>query len=202
MALGARRQAALYYARKRRRSKLQTMRLYRTGYFPPGTVTSGVVEDANLSSPVTLHTKVDLSVTGLAFSWGSSVSLTVNASTLTLSWPNGDVTIQHPGTGEWTLALAIRPGDGTAQLANQFGILWRSNDLTVGTWANPGETLTVGNIIIANFGVYGLQLPRDYYTDGEVTAIGPAPASTGEFWINSTLLFMNGFDQPLFEGDV
>lgn len=200
--LGARRQAALYYARKRNRSLRQVPRLYGTGNFPPSSVQSDAVANVDLDRPITFVADVDLTQTGLMFSWGTSITLTVNATTLVLGFPQGDVTVSHPATGKWTLVLSIRPGDGHAHLWNQFGTLWRTESLATGTWADPDEDLTIGDNVVSMFKLYTAQLPRHFGATGQAEIIAPEPEGNGEFWINSTIIFMNGFDQPLFEGDV
>lgn len=178
-------------------------RLHRTGFFGPSEVVAGSVANQDLSRPITFVTKVDLADTGLVFRWGSSLNLSQTPTQLTLTLPQGVVTIPHPGEGEWRLALSFRPGDGAAQLWNQYESLWRTNDLTPGTWAAPAESLFVGDNVIDFLSIYTAQLPRHFDTEGELSDVGDPPDATGDFWINSTAFqFMTGFPTPLFEGDV
>lgn len=137
--MSARRQASLYYSRRRRRTRLNVPRLYQTGRFAPGSLVSGSVANQDLDRPITFTTKVDLAVPGLVFSWGSSLNLTLTPTNLTLTVPDGTVDLPHPGEGTWTIALSFRPGDGAAQLWNQYESLWRSETLTPGVWAQPDE---------------------------------------------------------------
>lgn len=192
MALGARRQAALYYARKRRRDAVVgPPRLFGTADVLSGQSRS--VFDANdYNVSVSFAAQVDLSKAGVIFSQGDTIALTQDATQISFTYRGVTIRAPKPPTGKWNVLVAIRM-DGEMRLWTPVPPVQRGK-AAAGAWGTAGQSLTASGGAVGRVRAFACQLPRRFF--------GATVQQQGvdELLYNTTAIFMNpGFQTPAFE---
>lgn len=166
-------QAAHYYARKRRRSHVDTPRLFRTHFVPiGGNIPQGLIE-RDVTRPITFKTKLDLSFdTGfphVLFSMepGIVIQRPVNNVLQILVRGQAIADVNTPSSGQWTLIFSILPGNRQTATWNQYNAVAETPTLELvnDRFADPDVPLQVldNRGLIEGLSIYAGQLPRHFY---------------------------------------
>ena len=167
----AQRQASQFYRRERRRSFVDTPRLFRTHRVGIGETLTEGLSAAAVVQPITFKTKVDLGVVttfpATLVSSASGLALErINATTIRVTF--GVTTVSEfttPSSGLWTLIIAARPGDLQVRIFNQFGRITQGQaDLGAGNVGVAGNPIVVENtpILVEALSIYTNQIPRQF----------------------------------------
>jgi len=194
-------QAALYYARKRRRSLAASVRLHRTVNVPVDSSLPTPFTDSQLNRGVTFKTKIDLSgPTGTLFSLGSSVVVNRTTTSVIVTWRGNVIAdvAQPMVDAEWDLVIALVPGIAQSRVWNQYGELAR-NQLTgppFTTLADPGDVLQASSLLLEGVSVYACQVPRHFHPVPQIEVV----QIVDNLLFNLTAAhFLPGFQSPKFE---